>query len=153
MAMGSSEIFSSRNELDKYLGEEREPKDPYFVILQWWKLNQCRYPDFAKIARDILTIPVSAIASESSFSTGGRVLDSFRMSLTPKMVEALVCAQDWLRDSNCIIMIDDTILEMNMEEAGLRPRFCCYLTKPNIIFYLLLSLITPLLSPFISRII
>ncbi|XP_016464859.1 uncharacterized protein LOC107787762 [Nicotiana tabacum] len=29
---------------------------------------------------------------------GGRLLDSFRSSLTPKLVQALVCLQDWLRN-------------------------------------------------------
>ncbi|XP_019184842.1 PREDICTED: zinc finger BED domain-containing protein DAYSLEEPER-like [Ipomoea nil] len=35
--------------------------------------------------------------SWKSFSTNGRVLDAFRSSLTPRIVEALVCAHDWLR--------------------------------------------------------
>ncbi|KAI3685928.1 hypothetical protein L1987_79597 [Smallanthus sonchifolius] len=94
MAMGSSEISLSKTDLDKYLGEECEPMDAPLDILQWWKLNQCRYPILAKMAWDIIAIPFSMVASESAFSTGGRVLDCFRTSLTPKMVEALVCAQD-----------------------------------------------------------
>ncbi|XP_015932594.1 zinc finger BED domain-containing protein RICESLEEPER 3-like [Arachis duranensis] len=48
------------------------------------------------IARDILGIPVSTVASESCFSTGGRVLDVFRSSLSPLMAEALICTQSWL---------------------------------------------------------
>lgn len=48
------------------------------------------------MARDVLAIPVSTVDSESAFSNGGRVLDSFCTSLTHKMVEALICAQDWL---------------------------------------------------------
>jgi len=49
------------------------------------------------------------------------------------MVEALVCAQDWLRGSNGIIMIDDTILEMeNMEESLWK---ITILTHIVIIFY------------------
>ncbi|KAI3777903.1 hypothetical protein L1987_47706 [Smallanthus sonchifolius] len=58
MAMGSSEISSSKTELDKYLGEECKPKDQQFDILLWWKLNQCRYPILAKMARDVLAILV-----------------------------------------------------------------------------------------------
>jgi len=45
----------------------------------------------------VLVIPVSTVASESVFSTGGRVLDPYHCSLTPQMVEALVCTQDWIK--------------------------------------------------------
>jgi hypothetical protein len=117
MAMGSSETSLRKTELDKYLGEDREPMDPRFDILQWWKVQQCRYPILAKMARDILAIPVSTVASESAFSTGGRVLDCFRTALTPRMVEALVCTQDWLRASSSLIMVEDTLLEIETMEA------------------------------------
>nr|GMD94884.1 zinc finger BED domain-containing protein RICESLEEPER 2-like [Ipomoea batatas] len=51
------------------------------------------------MARDILAIPVSSVASESAFSTSGRILDKYWSSLTPYMVEALILTQDWLRSS------------------------------------------------------
>ena len=50
-----------------------------------------------KLARDVLAVPVSTVASESMFSTGGCILDPFRSSLSPLMVQNLVCAQDWLQ--------------------------------------------------------
>nr|DAD33337.1 TPA_asm: hypothetical protein HUJ06_012188 [Nelumbo nucifera] len=43
------------------------------------------------MARDLLAMHVSTVAFESAFSTGGRVLDSFHSSLTPRMVEAIIC--------------------------------------------------------------
>ncbi|KAL0290415.1 UNVERIFIED_CONTAM: Zinc finger BED domain-containing protein RICESLEEPER 2 [Sesamum calycinum] len=63
-----------------------------------------------KIAKDVLAIPVSTVASKSAFSTSGRVIDAFRRSRSPKMVEALICTQDWLRATPqidlCAIMED-----------------------------------------------
>lgn len=47
-------------------------------------------------ARDILAVPISTVASESAFSTGGRHVSPLRNRLHPKTVEALVFAQDWL---------------------------------------------------------
>ena len=35
------------------------------------------------------------MSSESAFSTGGRILDDRRMSLTPEMVEILTLGRDW----------------------------------------------------------
>ncbi|KAL4591695.1 hypothetical protein LXL04_004665 [Taraxacum kok-saghyz] len=49
------------------------------------------------MAKDLLAIPISTVASESVVSTSGRVLDSYRSSLGDKTVECLICTQDWLR--------------------------------------------------------
>ena len=46
---------------------------------------------------DVLGSPMSTASSEQAFSTSGQVLDSFRSSLDPKSVQALICAQSWLR--------------------------------------------------------
>jgi hypothetical protein len=87
--------------------EENEEANIKFDILAWWKLNASRFPVLARLARDVLAIPVSTVASESAFSTGGRVLDDFRASLTPFMVQVLVCSQDWLRRSTPINIEED----------------------------------------------
>lgn len=48
------------------------------------------------IAKDVFAVHVSTVVSESAFSPEGWILDPFRSSLTPEMVEALVCTQSWL---------------------------------------------------------
>ncbi|CAN1130152.1 Putative AC9 transposase [Linum perenne] len=52
------------------------------------------------MVRDIFGVPISTVPSDSAFSTSGRVLDSFRSSLSPSIVEALICSADWFRSAN-----------------------------------------------------
>jgi hypothetical protein len=91
------ESVVKKNELERYLDEERADDDVSFDILVWWKQNSCRYPVLSTMVRDVLATPVSTVASESAFNTGGRVLDTYRSSLSPQMAEALICAQNWLK--------------------------------------------------------
>ncbi|PWA53999.1 zinc finger BED domain-containing protein RICESLEEPER 3 [Artemisia annua] len=44
---------------------------------------------------NILAIQITIVASESAFSTGGRVLDPYMTNLSYAVVEALICTQDW----------------------------------------------------------
>lgn len=87
-----------KSELDHYLEESLLPINDYtnFDILCWWNSNGIKYPTLQEIARDILAIPVSTVASESCFSTSGRVISSHRSRLHAKTIEALMCARDWL---------------------------------------------------------
>jgi hypothetical protein len=84
-----------RIELDRYLAKECEEDHKKFDILAWCKGQSSRFPILSTLARDALAIPISTVASESAFSTGGRILDDFRSSLTPFMIEALVCTQEY----------------------------------------------------------
>ena len=62
-------------------------------------MNSSRYRVLSQIARDVLAIPVSTVAFKYAFSTRGCVLHSFRSSLSPNTVEALICTQNWLKDA------------------------------------------------------
>jgi hypothetical protein len=86
-----------RTELDLYLEEPLLPRTQEIDIINWWKYGGIKYPTLQSIARDILPIPVTTVASESAFSTSGRVISPHRSRLAPKMIEALMCMQAWSR--------------------------------------------------------
>ena len=83
------------SELERYLAEPQfkvsKANNNSFDILAWWKNQKDEYPVLSMIARDVLAMQVSTVASESAFSAGGRVVDPYRSSLDPDMVQALVC--------------------------------------------------------------
>ena len=94
----------SSSELDIYLMEKPMPRRTNNLgldtnVLSWWKKNSCKFPVLSELAKDVLAVQVSSVASESAFSTSGRILDPFRSCLTPYMIEALVCLQQWLRNN------------------------------------------------------
>ncbi|KAH9718024.1 BED-type domain-containing protein [Citrus sinensis] len=95
MKQSSNDDISSKNDVEKYLMDANEStSNAHFDILTWWKLNGHRHPILSQIAKDVLAIPVSTIASESTFSTRWRVLDPFRSFLTHKIVESLICTKN-----------------------------------------------------------
>jgi hypothetical protein len=90
-------VMRANCELQRYLEDELIPVETEnFQILDWWKVAGTRYPTLRKVARDIFAIPVSTVASESAFSTSGRILSEHRSRLTPDILEALMCSQAWL---------------------------------------------------------
>ncbi|KAK3218761.1 hypothetical protein Dsin_012731 [Dipteronia sinensis] len=69
----------NKSEVDQYLMESYEnPNDDNFDILCWWKIKSPKYKILSYLVRNILAILVSTIASESAFSTGGRIFYSYR---------------------------------------------------------------------------
>ena len=93
--LANKDSVENKSDLDRYLLESSEDPDVEdFDILMWWKMNSSRYQVLSQISCDVLAIPISTIAFESTFSTGGHVLDSFRSSLSPNTVEAIICTQN-----------------------------------------------------------
>ena len=90
----------TRDELEVYLKDPVEnPKlllGVEFDILSWWKVQKMKYPVLAEMARDLLAMQVSSVASESAFSTSGRILEPYRSCLTHYMIEVLMCTEQWM---------------------------------------------------------
>ena len=99
----------SSTELELCLKEKVENPKPNplgipFDVLGWWRNNSSKYPILAAIAKDVLAMQVSSVASESAFSTSNRILDPSRSCLTHYMIEVLMCTEQWLK---CEIRINE----------------------------------------------
>jgi hypothetical protein len=101
-AWSSNESTSvpEKSEYDIYFEEEYmqvdEENNEEFDVLLYWKVNEKKYPVLSIMARDVLSIPITTVASESSFSIGGRVLTKYRSSTLPEHVQMLICTRSWL---------------------------------------------------------
>ena len=93
-------VTSVQTELDNYLNEGILPYEEAveFDILGWWRQNGPKYPVLQAIARDVLAIPITSVASECAFSSGGRLLDPHRSRLHHATVETLMCTRSWLQN-------------------------------------------------------
>jgi hypothetical protein len=108
---GSRDLFKSflrttdsvkqpiKSNLDIYLEESVfiPNKGSEFNALEWWKANTLKYCILSKVAKDILSISITTVTSESTVSDGGRVIDPHRALLKPETVKKLLCGADWVR--------------------------------------------------------
>ncbi|KAG8650724.1 hypothetical protein MANES_07G065770v8 [Manihot esculenta] len=83
------DLVQAKFELDVYLEESVHiyQDDSNFDALEWWKMNNMKFRILSKMARDILSIPITTVASESAFSAGGRIIDPHKASLGAKTVQ------------------------------------------------------------------
>lgn len=67
LADNQTNTTNEMNEFERYLADPLYPRSSSepFNILAWWKENASRYPSVASMARDILAIPITSVASES----------------------------------------------------------------------------------------
>nr|GMD42501.1 zinc finger BED domain-containing protein RICESLEEPER 2-like [Ipomoea batatas] len=94
-------VQNVKSELDTYLQDGVficEGDSTKFNALDWWKSNNLKFRVLSKMACEILSIPITTVASKSTFSAGGRVIDTYRASLGTNIVQMLLCGSDWLRN-------------------------------------------------------
>jgi len=128
-----------KSELDLYLGEPNHSRTEDLDILDYWFKTSARYPTLALMARDLLTIPVSTVASESTFSIGGKTITPTRSSLKLKTVQALICLRDWMlamEECTTFIFYDSFINIVNvcdlMDISNIYYLFCSILNGLNL---------------------
>lgn len=87
-------------------------------VLKWWKVNSTRFLVLASIAREVLAIPVSTIAFGFVFSMRGRILDLYSICLTSKIIEVLVCTQDWIKLMPFTLLSEEHFEKLKRFEQG-----------------------------------
>ncbi|XP_010551474.1 PREDICTED: zinc finger BED domain-containing protein RICESLEEPER 1-like [Tarenaya hassleriana] len=87
----------TKSDLEKYLEEPLFPRNSDFDILNWWRVHTPRYPILSMMARNVLAVPMSTVPAGHAFGTRLRQVDQNWSSLRPSTVQALMCAQDWIR--------------------------------------------------------
>ncbi|XP_024009944.1 zinc finger BED domain-containing protein RICESLEEPER 2-like [Eutrema salsugineum] len=112
-------------ELELYLTENVENPHIFagseYDVLSWWKVNNQNFPVLSQVAKDILAMQVSSVASESAFSISGRILDPFRSCLPHYTIEVLMCTEQWLKseirmDSRGTITIEQLLDEIEDQD-------------------------------------
>nr|GEV20747.1 zinc finger BED domain-containing protein RICESLEEPER 2 [Tanacetum cinerariifolium] len=67
-----------------------------FDLLGFWKTKESMFLVLSRMAMDIISVQATSVASESAFSTSGRVLSIRRTRLTPTSLELCMCLKDHL---------------------------------------------------------
>nr|GEV36650.1 hypothetical protein [Tanacetum cinerariifolium] len=67
-----------------------------FDVLGFWKENETMFPVLSSVAMDLISVQASSVASESAFSTSGRVLSILRTRLTLASLDMCMCLKDYL---------------------------------------------------------
>ena len=81
MNQSESDDHNEKCQLDMYLDETPLELKYYqnLDVLKFWKNKKNRYLELSIIASDVLSIPITTVASESAFSISARVLKQIRV--------------------------------------------------------------------------
>ncbi|XP_018490063.2 zinc finger BED domain-containing protein RICESLEEPER 2-like [Raphanus sativus] len=92
---GCSREFQE-SELDSYLKEPVMEWNKDFKALEWWKEESQKYSILSRVARDILSIPISRATSYDAYVSEIREPPEYVLSMDAKAANAMVCGRSWL---------------------------------------------------------
>lgn len=81
-----SSDYTYSKELEDFQKETVRIRDP----LQWWKINEGRFPHLAHLARKYLTIQATEVSSERIFSAAGHTITKLRAGLDGDTADKLI---------------------------------------------------------------
>ncbi|KAK6795806.1 hypothetical protein RDI58_009261 [Solanum bulbocastanum] len=88
-------MSSATDELTQYLSEPPAPIPT--DVLEWWKVNNARYPRLSSMARDFLAAQPTALAPEDLFCSKGDEIDKQRFLTPYESTQALHCVKSWMQ--------------------------------------------------------
>ncbi|KAJ0264299.1 HAT protein [Hirschfeldia incana] len=95
---GSSPREFGETELDAYLKEPVMEWNKDFKALDWWREEGGhKYPVLSRVARDVLSIPISRATSYYAYGMDRREPPAFVVSLEAEVANAMMCSKRWLR--------------------------------------------------------
>jgi hypothetical protein len=120
-ACSGAPLVPTTTELSSYLESDTVTQfQDDFSVLAWWHEHKLTYPVLSILAKDVMTVPVSTISSESAFSTTGRIIEERRRKLGSDTVEMLALVKDWeMADARLQHDIEDSELEDAFENLYL----------------------------------
>lgn len=71
--------------------------------IHWWAGRRAQFPNLSRLARDILSIPGSAVAVERIFSGARDTISLRRASLKPETIRTLMLVKQRLRLARGVI--------------------------------------------------
>lgn len=86
--LGGEESDPDTDEVCQYIAEKTPTKETQ--PLQWWSMNEHRFPKLSLLAKNYLCIPATSTPSERLFSKAGNVITKKRNCLKPKTVDAIL---------------------------------------------------------------
>ncbi|GJY22887.1 zinc finger BED domain-containing protein RICESLEEPER 2-like protein, partial [Tanacetum coccineum] len=93
------------------------PTDKFasYDVLGFWKAKESQFPVLSRMAQDILSVQATSVASESTFSTSGRVLSIRRTRLT---LASLEMSNEAISLSDEEIVLDEVANEARANGSG-----------------------------------